>query len=148
MNHLANEVRCPMTEVTAGSWKWQRWGFVLVLPVAVALLNGHVLMISGRDARSRGRSNVKVKIKSQTDILLPQRSEHHAGRLFATTRTPKCKVLLPRHFHVPFKISNLARICKTDLGTYHYCAEKERLWNNPTRCTSLFCHVVSGRVLR
>lgn len=49
---------------------------MFVLPVAVASLNGHVLMISGRDARSSGKSNDKVKIKSQTDILLRQRLHH------------------------------------------------------------------------
>lgn len=75
-----------------------------VLPVAVAFLKGHVLMISGRDARSRGKSNDKVKIKSQTDILSRQRFEHFRQAGFTTTRTHKCKVVLPRHSQVPFKI--------------------------------------------
>lgn len=65
---------CHAPEQKAGSRG--RGEGVFVLPAAVAFLNGHVLIISGRDARSRGKSNDKEKIKSQTDIVLRQRFEH------------------------------------------------------------------------
>lgn len=42
---------------------------IAVLPAAVAFLNGHVLMTSGRDACSGAKRSDKVRIRSQIHIL-------------------------------------------------------------------------------